>query len=87
MLHLGHMLERMFEKQNDLKILTHPFSSPRNMQLEWMRSKSFESGMTADTLSKFESDIEKCNENWRTQLAEVETKVDNDKRQVGWNAR
>ena len=79
------MLERMFEKQDCLKFLTHPYSSSRNTQLDWMQSDSYADGMPADTLSKYESEIEKCNETWRTQLAEVESNVGGDIRHVRRN--
>ena len=111
---VGHMLERMFEKQDRLKIFTNPFSSSRmcneynpslkqhptycQSQTTMITILTFEpgdlqfwldadpsrhaDGMTADTLSKFQTEIDKGNKNWRTQLAEVESNVDGNIRYV-----
>lgn len=69
------MLERMFEKQDNLKIISHPFSSSRGIQLAWMQSDCFEDGMTADARSKWSAEINKAIDNWRSELAATQRDV------------
>ena len=69
------MLVRMFEKQKKLEHLSHPYSSSRGMQLQWMQSEHFEDGMTPQAYADWEKEISKNNEKWRKLLAEAEDQV------------
>ena len=72
---LGHMLERMFEKQSNLKMLSHPFGPSRGIQLRWMQSEAFENGMTDEVLSNFQTEVDKGLDTWRSRISEAEAEV------------
>lgn len=69
------MLERMFEKQQSVEQMTHPFSSSRGIQLHWMQSECYADGMTAEVFAKFETEIDNANKNWMDRLSNTEHKV------------
>lgn len=72
------MLERIFEQQDCLKIVSHPFSSSRGIQLSWMQSETFAGGMATDELSKYNVEIENSISGWRKELSHGEDEVYDD---------
>jgi hypothetical protein len=69
------MLERIFEQQQGLTIVTHPFSSSRGIQLSWMQSQTCADGMAADALSKYNAEVESGINNLRNELTQAEDGV------------
>ena len=65
----------MLGKQSNVKLLEHPYSNSRGLQIEWLRSKSYEDGMPSSTRSEFEDEIRKGNRVWQDSLAEVQGNV------------